>query len=151
LRGRGAEPRRRLQLPVLHLVRGQRFRHGLGAPPVRPRLDGGPAGRLDVRVLAVPADAPEPHPDPDRTVDPADALVLGPPPRRAYGEGGSPLPSLLSAPREQRLLSRLHDPRAAGGAPRRPSAGARTGPLRAPVAPRPDPDRAGRRGGTRRA
>src|SRR6185436_20019480 len=62
-------------------------------------------------------------------VDPADALILGPPPRRAYGEGGSPLPSLLSAPREQRLLSRLHDPRAAGGAPRRPSAGARTGPF----------------------
>ena len=52
---------RRLQLPLPHLVRGQRARRLLGAAPGRALLDGGGAGRLDVRLLARSGCPRSPH------------------------------------------------------------------------------------------
>src|SRR5262249_37032903 len=138
------------QLPPLHRVRGDRARRLLGLPPDGPLLAGGPAGGLDVHLLAVPPDAALSSPDPHRAVGPPDALALGPPAGRAHGPQRRAVPGLLSPPRDRRVLSRLHDPRPPAGDRPQPGLGPGPGDPRAPFSPRPRPGGVDRRDRGRR-
>ena len=60
--------------------------------------------RSDVRLLLLPAHPALARPDPDRAVDPAHPLVLGPPARPADGAGRRAVPPLLPAQPFRRLL-----------------------------------------------
>src|SRR6185295_9567844 len=125
---------RRLQLPLPFVLRGQRPLHLLGAPPERALLAGGRAGRMDVRVLLLPAVAGGPSPDPPRPMDSPHPLVLGPAAHRTDGEERRPLPPVLPAQPLGKLLLRLHVPLLPAGDPRQPGSRGEEGPPLLPLA-----------------